>query len=91
MNDYPDNWPEIAKEIKEKARWHCEHCRAWHKKPGHVLTVHHIDMDKSNCDDNNLVALCQKCHLHWQHRFKMGQLIMSFALPDWLRRRGLGM
>jgi len=28
-----------------------------------VLTVHHIDADKSNNDRSNLVALCQRCHL----------------------------
>jgi hypothetical protein len=29
-----------------------------------VLTVHHIDTDLSNNDDANLLALCQRCHLH---------------------------
>jgi len=24
--------------------------------------VHHIDYDKSNCDENNLITLCVKCH-----------------------------
>lgn len=28
-----------------------------------VLTVHHIDCDKSNNTDQNLILLCQKCHL----------------------------
>lgn len=28
-----------------------------------VLTVHHIDFDKSNNLESNLIALCQRCHL----------------------------
>ncbi|HMV45170.1 MAG TPA: hypothetical protein PK079_26295 [Leptospiraceae bacterium] len=28
-----------------------------------VLTVAHLDHNPSNCDDSNLKALCQKCHL----------------------------
>lgn len=29
-----------------------------------VLSVAHIDHDKSNNADTNLAALCQRCHLH---------------------------
>lgn len=29
-----------------------------------VLTVAHIDHDKTNDDDSNLAALCQSCHLN---------------------------
>ena len=28
-----------------------------------VLTVHHIDGDKQNSTKQNLIALCQRCHL----------------------------
>jgi hypothetical protein len=31
-----------------------------------VLTVHHLDGDKSNCRWWNLLALCQVCHLYIQ-------------------------
>lgn len=30
-----------------------------------VLTVAHLDHAPSNCDDNNLAALCQQCHLRY--------------------------
>ena len=33
-----------------------------------ILTVHHMDGDKSNCAWWNLLALCQKCHLTIQGR-----------------------
>ena len=27
------------------------------------LSVHHIDYNKQNCNENNLITLCLKCHL----------------------------
>lgn len=33
-----------------------------------ILTVHHCDGDKSNCEWWNLLALCQRCHLQIQCR-----------------------
>jgi 5-methylcytosine-specific restriction endonuclease McrA len=88
-DDYPANWPDIAREIKQAAGWRCEHCgHAHHVESGHVLTVHHLDMVKSNCDQTNLVALCQRCHLRIQSQYKPGQAWL-FAAPPWAVSRGL--
>lgn len=38
-----------------------------------ILTVHHLDGDKSNYRWWNLTALCQVCHLSIQGRVKMHQ------------------
>lgn len=35
-----------------------------------VLTVHHIDGDPTNNERNNLVALCQRCHLQADARLR---------------------
>lgn len=75
MNDYPDNWKEIAERIKVAAGWKCERCQHANEfETGYVLTVHHLDGDKANCEDWNLAALCQRCHLNIQGRVKMDQL-----------------
>ena len=66
-NDYPADWPEIAQHIKDRAGWRCQHCDHPHDpQSGRTLTVHHLDGAPGNCADDNLVALCQKCHLHVQ-------------------------
>lgn len=89
--EYPVNWPEIATMIKAVAGWRCEHCGHLDDTPnGYMLGVHHIDGDPANCKWTNLVALCQRCHLHWQHRFIPGQILMPFALPEWMIKRRLG-
>jgi hypothetical protein len=63
---YPDDWPEIAKAVKDKAGWRCEACNNPHGPSPYVLTVHHLNHDPSDCDDDNLVALCQRDHLRCQ-------------------------
>lgn len=78
-DDYPDNWKEIADRIKEQAGWKCERCRHENdRESGHVLTVHHLVPIKSLCEDWNLVALCQRCHLKIQAKVDMFQ---EYMLP----------
>ncbi len=89
-NAYPANWPAIAADIKNRAGWRCEHCDHPHDTPtGYMLTVHHLDGDKSNCSYANLVALCQRCHLRIQAQFIPGQTVMPFAQMEWMIKRGL--
>ena len=38
---------------------------------GYTLTVHHLDMNRSNCRWWNIPALCQRCHLRIQARVLM--------------------
>ena len=46
-------------------------CDEWHGRPAKwargdiVLTVAHLDHDPTNCKDDNLRALCQRCHLRY--------------------------
>ena len=80
MNEYPDNWPEIATRIKDRAEWKCERCgRAHDPKTGYCLTVHHFVPDKALCEDWNLAALCQRCHLSIQSKVSMEQRIFEFV------------
>jgi len=77
---YPDNWYEISYRIRfGRAGGRCEHngCMAVNGMPHPitgsmvVLTVAHLDHDPSNCDDDNLEAMCQKCYLRYdQHHHR---------------------
>jgi hypothetical protein len=73
---YPKDWKQISLRIRERAGWRCEgspgiypHCRAAHGLPHPVtgskvvLTVAHQDHTPENCADENLMAMCQRCHL----------------------------
>lgn len=85
MNDYPPDWPAIALAVKNAANWKCSHCGHPHDvASGHVLTVHHLDGDKANCAPSNLVALCQRCHLHIQGTYHPAQEFLPGMAPAWI-------
>lgn len=85
IGEYPPNWNEIAKAVKDAAGWECVRCGHSHDvKAGYMLTVHHLDMDCSNCAWWNIPALCQKCHLQIQHKVVMEQPFM-FPHSDWFK------
>lgn len=69
INDYPTDWPTLAKLVKDDAGWRCVRCDRPHDVAGgYCLTVHHFVGDKSLCERWNLMALCQRCHLSVQAR-----------------------
>ena len=81
-NPYPDDWTDTLKEsIRQRDNYICQECgthqdelKGWNKK----LDIHHIDYDKKNCNPDNLIALCRKCHIktnfnreYWFNYFKI--------------------
>ena len=84
MNDYPENWNEIATGAKDSVSWICIRCDHPHDvKHGYVMTVHHFDGDKANCEWWNLIPLCQRCHLSVQARMDWSKTT-SKNCPVWL-------
>jgi hypothetical protein len=72
IGEYPPNWPEISKAVKDDAGWKCVRCHHPHDIPaGYVLTVHHLDLHPDHCQWWNIPALCQRCHLQIQHKVVM--------------------
>ena len=51
---------------------------------GYMLTVHHIDLNKSNCEWWNLAALCQRCHLRIQGKVIIERPFM-FEHSEWFK------
>lgn len=53
-----------------------------------ILTVHHIDFDKKNNERQNLIALCQRCHLrldlgrHMKNRTRKKQNTNLSLIPE---------
>lgn len=79
---YPKNWREISRRIKVRANYYCESvpgqppCGAAdgerHPVTGAVvvLTVAHLDHQPENCADENLRALCQRCHNRYDQKHR---------------------
>jgi 5-methylcytosine-specific restriction endonuclease McrA len=79
---YPADWVDISKRCKDATGWTCEACGAPHGPPPHILTVHHLDHNPPNVEDDNLLTCCQRCHL------RLGPRIYSKAdAIVYLRRR----
>jgi hypothetical protein len=55
---YSIKWTEILKEqIRKRDHYRCTICHKFGKD------VHHIDYNKKNCKEDNLITLCHKHHL----------------------------
>jgi 5-methylcytosine-specific restriction endonuclease McrA len=76
---YPPDWKEISARIRKEAGQCCQFCgvangalieRRAGKTTKIVLTVAHLDQDPRNCSDDNLRALCQKCHLDYDREWR---------------------
>ena len=77
--------PKFNKKLKAKIRkrdnYTCQNCSMTEAEHiiiyGTNLTIHHIDYDKQNCKEENLIALCNQCNLkansnreYWETYFK---------------------
>jgi len=55
---YSVDWTKTLKRaIKERDKFTCRICEEQDD-----LVIHHIDYDKKNCNSDNLITLCRKCH-----------------------------
>ena len=106
MGEYPLEWIAgiIQREAYARAGWRCEHCgcefvpgstRALTARNADgsptILRVHHLDGNRANCDWTNLVAVCQRCHLHIQAVWQPGGVLPGtwWPVPEWILERGL--
>ena len=84
---YPPAWAEISSRIRfGRAGGLCETCGRPHGFDGVFLTTAHLDHDPANNADDNLKALCQRCHLAYDaphHRIQRWITYrMRWALGD---------
>lgn len=83
--EYPPNWKEISRQVKEEAGWRCIRCgHVDDHKAGYMLTVHHLDGDKANVAWWNLTAPCQRCHLRIQGKVVLERVWM-FEHTPWFK------
>ncbi|WP_392476235.1 HNH endonuclease [Nostoc sp. C110] len=78
---YPENWSDIAVDIKQSVGWRCSKCGLQCIRPGDdtselsrslrmalTLTVHHKNFLPEDNRRENLYALCTACHLSFHTR-----------------------
>lgn len=79
---YPPEFNQpLKKEIRKRDNYTCQRCgkleKAEIKEFGWNLAIHHIDYNKMNCKDDNLITVCVGCNSsvnfnrnHWINYFK---------------------
>ena len=86
-NRYPRNWKQIRELILIRALNRCELCGALnhHLHPitlsEVVLTIAHLDHIPEHCEEENLKAMCQKCHNNYdiEHREKTRRMTRRYS------------
>ena len=54
--------PELKESIRKKFKRKCIECNQSEEELGYKLSIHHIDLNKQNNKENNLIPLCKSCH-----------------------------
>ena len=65
---------DLKEQIRDRDGRRCVNCGMDEKDSGERLCVHHIDRDKQNIDDSNLVSVCRVCH---QTVERIGNLVLQ--------------
>lgn len=65
--DYPQEFnKELKDQIRNRDNHTCQNCGMTEEEHiiilGTVLSIHHIDYDKQNCNKENLITLCNQCN-----------------------------
>lgn len=85
---YPSEFNDTLKEeIRKRDNYKCQNCGMTEEEHlsvyGTLLTVHHIDYNKKNCEKTNLITLDRSCNIransnreHWKSFFykKIGEM-----------------
>lgn len=62
-NIYPDNWEHVSELHRKLCHYQCERCGKDCSHNHKLLHVHHINGNKQDLRQTNLIALCRECHI----------------------------
>ena len=88
---------ELKEQVRKRDMYVCCNCGITQEEAGYTLNVHHIDYDKKNNEETNLISLCNSCHAYtnydrdtWKRYFKniIGG-IKNYAGPEILKEKGI--
>lgn len=75
---YPHKYnKEFKKNIRKLYGNKCHICGATSQVNGKNMEVHHIDYDKNNLDESNLITLCRACHSKTNHNREHWRELLS--------------
>lgn len=60
---YPIEFMKLREKIRKRDNFTCQKCRIKQENYVRKLDIHHIDYNKENYKENNLITLCNKCNV----------------------------
>ena len=57
----------LKEKIRKRDNYTCQECKEI-QPPGHNFAIHHIDYNKKNSVETNLITLCRSCHSQTNYR-----------------------
>lgn len=79
-------WSTVSEKARKRDKYTCQLCGMTQEENGRKLDVHHIvpyhvinHHSKAN-KMSNLISLCQSCHTKEEHKIKMTQMLLPFAV-----------
>jgi plasmid stability protein len=61
FESYTTDWTDtLRRSIRERDNYICQLCGTL--QGDYAFSVHHLDYDRKNCNPENLITLCKKCH-----------------------------
>ena len=87
LEDYPSEFNKQLKEsIRKRDNYECQNCNMTEEEHiivyGRVLDIHHIDYNKKNCKEDNLISLCQSCNLRANYNRDYWQEIYTKKMEE---------
>ena len=58
---------QLKDRIRVRDNFKCQLCKTPELEFNRKLDIHHIDYDKKNSKEDNLISLCNKCHIKTNH------------------------
>lgn len=85
---YPLKFNEQLKEqIRKRDNYKCKNCGITEEEYliiyGRILGVHHIDYNKENCKENNLITLCNQCNSRANYNRNYWFAYFTYIMEDW--------
>jgi hypothetical protein len=79
--EYPQEFYNLKESIRKRDNYECQNCGMTEEEHlivyGQVLNIHHIDYNKENCREKNLISTCITCNTranynrdYWKYFYK---------------------
>ena len=85
-DDFNRNYPlefnnSLKEEIRKRDNYTCQNCDMTEEESlivyGEVLHVHHIDYNKQNCEEWNLISSCRSCNVRFNYNRDYWQNLLT--------------